>query len=1049
MYKYLTMYCHTRMPKLLLFTDLHVNPGSEHTCFEVLDTVLKHARRLDATICFLGDWWDHVYRNGTLQTDMQNRFIRYFSEIWDVPTLMIPGNHDYCDASEKEHGLTAFKFASPHITIFEVPTVHQNVLWIPWRRKHEDLIGALNTGGEIKCIFGHFDIVGALLNNTKVSDEGLRPAEFPPNIPIYSGHYHKPQKHEQVVFVGSPYQTTQAECGQQKRLVLIDTDDYTNFIAIPINHGPSRYKVTKVDDIPDTISQRDIVTVKLGSGEPVPDRIVELRRRGVIVKIKRVAEARPVRFEMKPDTRPEELLDAYAKGREDPEVIAFIKGELKKIQTERQTEIFGAVEWHEISGTIGPFTRPFHIDLNGRGLVLVTGQRDEERSRSNGSGKSFCTCTAMLWVLTGITDTRSGGDSSKDQKRPAIASVVNESVGRAQVVLKGRIGEKNIEIDRKYIFSKKKTGKGYQKLVVKANGQNITRATLDATQLMLCQIMGVPSGGAKRPSHALHAWLIRTALWTQSAPTSWLKMSDKYIKDELAWLSAVDMWDKILEVVKEEVGKSKDMFLRIDASIKHAKLDIATFKAQLDRMRRSNEVFEEKKAAKIVDLEKQLAAMPTIVFEEETFEDPPEPQVERPELNTQRYKLKNEDLWRSKADLQTAKNVYHSVPHPIVVPKIEYIDLEGFKKKVNALQAQAVPPETECKACGRAFMQDEEKRRAEERYKNIMKRLRRAERELLAAAEKEAEMRRKTKEAEVAKQAIKAGQEIAKLEPYITQLEIEIAKLQKEHEVNVAEYEKVFHTYNDAKMAVQRKRLDQARRRDEFEKHKAEKARIEKELAAAQRERSPFFLEIQQNENRIMRSEAQLKDFCERTADLRKRAEMLRRAKDWVGSKGVRTYVMDNTLRMLEKSMVKWASIMFPDEDIHVRLDHRDDGTIERIVQVSNINTTLSGGQFRRMEIASWFSWREAAINRSGITQNVVYMDEPTHSLDLKGVECLTDGLKQFCRELHNRSILFITHENTQFRDTSAYDNMLHVVRKGQASHLRSQNMKRKCCGAH
>ena len=172
---------------------------------------------------------------------------------------------------------------------------------------------------------------------------------------------------------------------------------------------------------------------------------------------------------------------------------------------------------------------------------------------------------------------------------------------------------------------------------------------------------------------------------------------------------------------------------------------------------------------------------------------------------------------------------------------------------------------------------------------------------------------------------------------------------------------------------------------------------------------------------------------------------MLRRAKGWVGSKGVRTYVMDNTLRMLEKSMVKWASIMFPDEDIHVRLDHRDDGTIERIVQVSNINTTLSGGQFRRMEIASWFSWREAAINRSGITQNVVFMDEPTHSLDLKGVECLTDGLKQFCRELHNRSIMFITHENTQFRDTSSYDNMLHVVRKGAASHLRKHNMKRKC----
>lgn len=1034
------------MPKLLLFSDLHVNPQSEHTCFEVLEAVLNHAHRIDATVCFLGDWWDHVYRNGTLQTDMQNRFIRFFSSKWDVPTLMIPGNHDYCDASEREHALTAFQYACPQITIFEVPTVHQNILWIPWRRKHEDLIKALNSGGDIKCIFGHFDIVGALLNNTRVSDEGLRPAEFPPGLPIYSGHYHKPQKHEQVVFVGSPYQTTQAECGQQKRLLILDTEsDYKEFVEIPINFGPSRFKVSNVEDIPDTIAQRDIVTVKLASGEPVPDKIVDLRRKGVIVKIKRVAEARPVRFEMKPDTRPEELLDAYAKGREDPEVIDFIKGELKKIQTDMQTELFGAIEWHELSGVIGPFTKPFHIDLNGRGLVLVTGQRDEERSRSNGSGKSFCTCTAMLWVLTGITDTRSGGDSSKDQKRPAVASVVNEKVGRAHVVLKGKVGEKNIEVERKYIFSKKTNGKGYQKLTVKANGQNITRATLDATQHMLCQIMGVPSGGAKRASHALHAWLIRTALWTQSAPTSWLKMSDKYIKDELSWLAAVDMWDKVLEVVKEEIGKSKDMFVRIDASIKHARLDISTFKAQLERMKRSNEVFQEKKQAKITDLERKIEALPNTAFEAQVFDDPPPLNIERPELNTATYKYKTEDLWKSKADLQTAKNLFHSVPHPIVVPKVEYVDLENFKKKVNELQARAIPPETECKACGRPFMGDEEKCKAVERYKNIMKRLRKAERDLLAAAERESEMKVKTKEAEVAKQALLAEKEIHKLEPYIEQLEKEIAVLQKKHEIASEEYVKAYEDHNEKKMAVHRLRCEQEKRRTEHENNKKERERLERELRTAKQERSPFFLEIQQNENKIERAERQLKDFCERTADLRKKAEMLRRAKDWVGTKGVRTYVMDNTLRMLEKSMVKWASIMFPDEDIHVRLDHRDDGTIERIVQVSNINTTLSGGQFRRMEIASWFSWREAAINRSGITQNVVFMDEPTHSLDLKGVECLTDGLKQFCRELHNRSIMFITHENTQFRDTSSYDNMLHVVRKGPASHLRKHNMKRKC----
>ena len=86
-----------------------------------------------------------MYRNGTLPTDMQNRFIRYFSDQWTVPTIMIPGNHDYANAEETEHALVSFAFASPYITVFDVPTVHESVLWVPWRRKHEDLIAALNT----------------------------------------------------------------------------------------------------------------------------------------------------------------------------------------------------------------------------------------------------------------------------------------------------------------------------------------------------------------------------------------------------------------------------------------------------------------------------------------------------------------------------------------------------------------------------------------------------------------------------------------------------------------------------------------------------------------------------------------------------------------------------------------------------------------------------------------------------------------------------------------------------------------------------------------
>ena len=1037
------------MPKLILFSDLHVNNQSENTCFEVLGSVLEHAKRLDATICFLGDWWDHIYRNGSLATDMHNRFIRFFHKRWDVPTLMIPGNHDYSDATEKEHALVAFSYASPHVTIFDVPTVHNNILWIPWRRKHEDLIEALNVGADIKCVFGHFDIVGALVNNTTKSEEGLRPAEFPPGIPIYSGHYHKPQQHENVTFVGSPYQTTQAECYQQKRFIVIDTNDFNNFESIPIQFGPNRFQADNVDDIPSTIALKDVVTLKLASGEAIPPEVVALRRRGVIVKIKRIAVTRPVRFELTPDTKPEQLLDAYAKGRDDPDVVAFIKGELKKLQTLQHRDLAGAIEWHEMSGVIGPFTKTFRINLNGSGLVLVTGQRDSEQGRSNGSGKSFCTCSAFLWCITGMSDDRSSGDTDKVNKRPVVATVVNPAVGRAQVVLKGKIGGRTFEIDRKYVFSKKIANKGMQKLVVKVDGQNITKATLDLTQQMLCDLFGVPSGGAsKRPSHALHAWLIRTTVWSQTVPSSWIQLSDKHMKDELSWLSSVEIWDKVLDTVKEEIQKGKDSFIRIDGSIRHAKLDINTFKAQLERMKRSSEVFKENKAKKIAALEAKLAAIPATEFVEKTFEDPEPPNQRRPELHTQRYKLATEDMWKCKADLETAKNVHTSVPHPIVVPKVEFVDLEKAKKKVNTLMAQAVVPKTECVTCGRPFMDPEQKKKAEDRYNGIKKRLRQAERELLKLADKEKEMRVLEKKAEMAKAALAAGAEIQKLEPYIIQLQREIELMQSEHQKQQEAYELLVHDYTDKKLAVQKLRHEQALLREKHQKNMDARKRLEKELAAAHKEQSPFFLEIQQNETRIKKAEIQLNDLVERTSGLRKRAEMLRRCRDWVGIRGIRTYVLDNTLRCLEKSMIKFASLLFPDDDIHISLDHTEDGKVQRIIRVGSgcrkDSLLLSGGQYRRMEIASWMAMRESCINRSGIVVNTLFFDEATHNLDLRGVECLTEALRAFCKEAHNRSIMFITHENSW--DTSAYDSTMKIVRKGEVSHIRTNNvLKRKC----
>lgn len=52
---------------------------------------------------------------------------------------------------------------------------------------------------KVSIIFCHADIQGASMNDGMRCREGLDISAFPPNLPIYSGHFHKP--HTVIVYL--------------------------------------------------------------------------------------------------------------------------------------------------------------------------------------------------------------------------------------------------------------------------------------------------------------------------------------------------------------------------------------------------------------------------------------------------------------------------------------------------------------------------------------------------------------------------------------------------------------------------------------------------------------------------------------------------------------------------------------------------------------------------------------------------------------------------------------------------------------------------------
>lgn len=112
------------------------------------------------------------------------------------------GNHDQVSLGGSTHSLEPlmYAFAPDQILMISEPTICLGALWIPYRRDHslmktilrEGTAGNVEGSGGVSIIYCHADIRGASMNDGMKCMEGIEVSDFPTNIPIYSGHFHKP-----------------------------------------------------------------------------------------------------------------------------------------------------------------------------------------------------------------------------------------------------------------------------------------------------------------------------------------------------------------------------------------------------------------------------------------------------------------------------------------------------------------------------------------------------------------------------------------------------------------------------------------------------------------------------------------------------------------------------------------------------------------------------------------------------------------------------------------------------------------------------------------
>jgi hypothetical protein len=244
----------------LVFSDLHASSSSIATCLEVLDHVHSLAQKqTNCGLVFLGDWW-HTRRY--IRVDVLNAILQKLGT-FQVPLILIPGNHDGDGALLPLQN--AYRIGNiPGVMVLSQPTKFLNALWIPYivESRLRKILNS-DTGKSVSTIFCHADVRGGQFHNDGLirSRNGISPSEFPETIPVYSGHFHKPQRivhgsHITIEYIGSPYQTCLSEAGERKSCLLLDSKNAWNVVQrIPLTIGRRHFKIA-INNLEDFLALR-------------------------------------------------------------------------------------------------------------------------------------------------------------------------------------------------------------------------------------------------------------------------------------------------------------------------------------------------------------------------------------------------------------------------------------------------------------------------------------------------------------------------------------------------------------------------------------------------------------------------------------------------------------------------------------------------------------------------------------------------------------------------------------------------------------------------
>lgn len=235
--------------KVMLLGDVHFgakkdSPEFQQSIIKFIDWAIELANEQNVTHCVqMGDWFDSRNSVNVNTVNIAIDGARKLSDAFGRENFFIlMGNHDLFHLHRLD--VSSLAMLEPYANIVNdlACIIDDSILAAPWIVDEEMWNLVVEGSNEFKYLFGHLELNGFLVNDRYEMTSGFSHKELKHYKKIVTGHYHSPQKKDNVQYLGTPYPITMSDANEAHGIWFFTPSDgnlefveYTGSSAVSIS----------------------------------------------------------------------------------------------------------------------------------------------------------------------------------------------------------------------------------------------------------------------------------------------------------------------------------------------------------------------------------------------------------------------------------------------------------------------------------------------------------------------------------------------------------------------------------------------------------------------------------------------------------------------------------------------------------------------------------------------------------------------------------------------------------------------------------------------